>query len=371
MIRTLIAALALLTPPLDAQTRIVGDLPHKPDQPLEATPGLETEYGTVRTSEGLRLRTIVTRPLGSTGPLPTIFLTQWVSCGSVAFRPGRESEVRQLALRSGLAMIRIDRAGDGDSEGPGCAHLDFDTEVRHYREAFDQLARHPWVDGRRIVIFGSSLGANTAPLVAQGKPVAGIVVQGGGALTYLERMIGFDRLHLERGAVVPPERIHAELTKRIAFQQLYLLGRRTPAQIAAERPDLASVWASLNGTSADAHYGRPFAWHWQAAETDFLSAWLRVPAPVMVVYAGFDNFEMEHGHRLIVDARNRQRTGSTEWLLIPNAGHDLEIYADPYAAYGWRDGVKRYALFVEPVAAWMRKVTGLSSPGAAQPIRSR
>jgi len=366
MIRTLLLALALAAQPGFAQTRVVGDLPHKPDRPLEETPGLETEYGVVRTSEGLRLRTIVTRPAGTSGPLPAIFLTQWVSCGSIAFRPGRDSEVRQLALRSGLVMIRVERAGDGDSEGPGCAKLDFDTEVRHYREAFDQVSRHPWVDGRRIVIFGSSLGSTTAPLVAQGKPVAGILVQGGGALTYLERMIAFDRLQLERGGTTPPERIHAEMLKRIAFQQLYLLGRRTPQQIAAERPDLADVWSSLQGTAPDAHYGRPFAWHWQAAEKDFLSAWLRVPAPAIVVYAGFDNFELEHGHRLIAELRNRQRPGSTEYLKIPNAGHDLEIYPDPFSAYRWEGGSKRYELFVDPAIAWLRRVTGLGDqpPGS-------
>jgi predicted acyl esterase len=360
MIRVLLCALALAAQPVFAQTRVVGDLPHKPDQPLEETPGLETEYGVVRTSEGLRLRTILTRPLGRTRPLPALFVTQWVSCGSIAFRPGRDSEVGQLALRSGLAMIRVERSGDGDSEGPGCAKLDYDTEVRHYREALDQVVRHPWIDGRRIVIFGSSLGATTAPLVAQNKPVAGILVQGGGALTYLERMIAFDRLQLERSGSVPPENIHAEMHRRIAFQQLYLLDKRTPQQVAAERPELAGVWESLLGTTPDAHYGRPFAWHWQAAEKNFLAAWLRVLAPVMVVYAGFDNFEMEHGHRLIAELRNRQRSGSTEYLMIPNAGHDLELYPDPFSAYQWKDGAKRYELFLEPAIKWMRRIVGFS-----------
>ena len=51
-----------------------------------------------------------------------------------------------LASQSGMVLIRVDRAGTGDSEGPACDRLDYDTEVRHYREAFDQLARHAWVD---------------------------------------------------------------------------------------------------------------------------------------------------------------------------------------------------------------------------------
>jgi pimeloyl-ACP methyl ester carboxylesterase len=340
-----------------AQSRIEGDLPRRDARPLEATPGLETLYGTVRTSEGLRLRSIVTRPAGVRAPLPAIYLVQWVSCGSTEWRPDRDNALKQLATRSGLAFVRIERAGTGDSEGGPCSALDYDTELRHYREAFDQIARHPWIDGKRIVIFGSSLGATLAPLVAQRKPVAGVLVQGGGAVTYLERMIGFDRLQLERAGQFRPEQIHQEMLRRIAFHQHYLIGRKTPTQVTAAHPELAGVWESLLGTAAGDHYGRPFAWHWQAADKDFLSAWLKITAPVMVVYGEYDRFETRHGHRLIVDAVNAQRPGSATWLEIAGAGHDLAIYPSAEAAYREEGGVRRLDLFVEPVLAWLQRVT--------------
>src|SRR5687768_15124614 len=129
---TLVLALAVLAAPAAAADPL-GGLPRRNGAPLEATPGLDTDHGAVRTSDGYRLRSLVTRPAGASGRLPAIFLTQWVSCGSIEFRPNRESSLRALALRSGLAMIRVERAGSGDSEGPPCARLDYDTEVRHYR----------------------------------------------------------------------------------------------------------------------------------------------------------------------------------------------------------------------------------------------
>ena len=161
--------LALLAAsPLQAQSaRIVGDLPRKETRPLQAMAGLETEYGSVRTSDGYRLRTILTRPAGSTGRRPALFLAQWVSCGSLDVAADRPGLLQDIARQSDMVFIRVERAGTGDSEGPPCNALDFDTEVRHYREALDRLSGHAWVDPGRLELFGSSLGSVTAPLVAR------------------------------------------------------------------------------------------------------------------------------------------------------------------------------------------------------------
>lgn len=356
MTRTLAFLFALLPATLAAKTEIVGDLPRKASFAAEDTAGLDTRYEVVRAANGSRLRAILTRPQGATARLPAILLTQWVSCGSIEFRPERDSDLRRIARQSGMVLIRIERAGTGDSEGPGCDKLDYNTEVADYRAALDQLARHPWVDPGRIIVYGSSLGSTVAPLVARGRKVAGVIVQGGGAVTYLERMIGFDRLNLERSGKFTPDQVGRETIRRIRFQMSYLLEKKTPEEVAAAQPDLAGVWESLLGTGEKPHYGRPYAWHWQAAEQDWLGAWATIDAPVMVVFGEYEQFEMRHGHRLIVDTVNRLRPNSATWLEIPKAGHDLEIYPDQYAAYRFEGGDARPGLFVEPVVRWMKTV---------------
>jgi len=339
-----------------AQARLVGDLPRREAKALESLAGVETEYRSVRMSEGIRLRTIVTRPSGVAVRLPAIFHTQAVSCGSLELPADRPTMLGELARRSGMVLIRVERAGTGDSEGPACSALDYDTEVRHYREAFEQLARHPWVDDNRIFIYGSSLGSTTAPLVAQGKKVAGIVVQGGGALTYLERMINFDRLYLERSGRYAPEKIHDEMIKRIAFHQLYLLGRKIPEQVVAERPALAGLWQTIRGgAEAPPHYGRPYAWHWQAAQKNFLDAWTKIDAPVLVAYAEFDQFEPLQSHKVIVDTVNRLRPGTAQLVVLDNIDHSLRRFPDEFAAYREEGGESGREALLVPMIAWLKE----------------
>jgi pimeloyl-ACP methyl ester carboxylesterase len=324
-----------------------------PPLPLEADADLDLDYGALRTGDGAHLRTIVSRPAGSSAPLPALFFVQWVSCGSIEGRAA--APLKALARRAGMALIRVERAGAGDSLGPACYELDYDTELRHYREALDALRRHPWVDSARIVVYGSSLGATLAPLVAQDRPVAGLLVQGGGALTYAERMIGFDRLFLERSGVAPDE-IDRRMRESIAFHAEYLLRGKTPERIARERPDLAGVWARTRGTGDGVHYGRPYAWHQQAAAKDFLAAWAAIEAPVFVVYGEYDQFETRHGHALIVETLNRLRPGSATLLEIAKADHELELYASAQDAYAYRDGRAAPELFLEPAAAWLKRI---------------
>lgn len=359
MMRVTVAALLALTASAAlAEARLVGDLPRKDGKALVDLPGLETEYGQVRTSEGTRLRTILTRPAGSSGRLPAILLAQWVSCGSLDFGADRQNELRIIADRSGMVFVRLERSGSGDSEGAPCSELDYDTEVRHYREAFDQIARHPWVDPDRIIIFGSSLGSTTAPLIAEGRKVAGVVVQGGGAVTYLERMINFDRLYLERSGKYSPAQIQEEMMRRIPFHVEYLVNGKTPEQIEREHPELRGVWQSIRGGAEDPpHYGRPYAWHQQAAKKDFLEAWTKVSAPVLVIHGEYDQFEPRHGHELIVETLNRLRPGSATFIEVPKADHNIDVYASAEDAYANRDPTVRRELLAQPIIDWTRRVT--------------
>lgn len=318
--------------------------------------GVNTRYGAFETSDGAVLRTALSRRDGLDGPLAVVALIQWVSCGVVT----DEMRPELLAVLEALpvAIIRVERTSSGDSEGPACHELDYDTEIRHYTEALLDLAGDPWVDRSRIYLYGSSLGATEAPLVAQtlkrnGLQVAGLMVQGGGGITYLERMITFDRINLERREGRDFRAIHEGMNARIQFQVEYLGKGRHPDEIAGDGPTMEQVRGDILGLGKYDHYGRPFAWHQQAARRDFLEAWLAAAAPTLVAYAEFDQFEGLHGHRVIVEVLNREYPGLAEFVLLPHINHFNEFHTDADQAYFRAKGVSAITLWASHMVDWL------------------
>lgn len=361
LVLVLLSSLPAAMTPAAAEVFVSGDLPRRGDRPFESVEGVDSHYGVHETADGARLRTIVTVPSGAAGPLPAIYFTQWVSCGSIEIGGSVSSRILEaLARDSGRALVRVERAGTGDSTGPACSELDYDTELAHYRSAYLALGDSPLVDDGDVVVYGSSLGSTTAPLLAaalleQGVGITGLMVQGGGALTYLERMIRFDRRYLERKADATPGAIHEEMQDRVRFQLAYLADRRHPDEVAKDSPAMAEVRQDILGMGAEDHYGRPFAWHQQAARHDFLAAWLTVARPTLVIYGEFDQYESRHGHRLIAEALNRAQPGLADYVELPHTGHSNRIYPDVLAAYQGRDGVAAPMVISRVMLDWLAR----------------
>src|SRR5204862_1262354 len=74
---------------------------------------------------------------------------------------------------AGVASVRVERSGIGDSQGPSCTRVDFETELLGYRAGLRLIQSCGWADGRRIFAFGHSLGAMVPPLLAEAGARAG------------------------------------------------------------------------------------------------------------------------------------------------------------------------------------------------------
>ncbi len=329
----------------------------------ESIPGVSSHYVEVQVADGARLQSIIALPEGTSSPLHPVLFTQWVSCGSLEYREGSNSRelLAAIARDSGLALIRVERTAL-DGTGPACEDLDYDTEVAHYVDAFSQLLEDPRIDASRIYVYGSSLGSTTAPLVArqlqdEGFDIAGIMVQGGGAVTYYERMFNFERIYLERRpSDVAPADIHSEILLRAKFQYEYLVNNRHPDDVAEDSAEMTRIRNDILGMGPTDQYGRPYAWHQQAAKHNFLAAWAELDAPVLVVFNAFDQFETRHGHKLIVDTVNRLRPGSATFVERPNIGHSDNRYTTIEDAYAFREGTPAWRESAEIMLRWLREL---------------
>ena len=340
-----------------AESALIGDLPRRENRPLEEIAGLDSRYSVLRLPDGKRLRTILTRPEGTTGRLPAILFVQWLSCDSVEL-PAKQQDgwsrmLRRLAQESGFVMMRTEKPGVGDSEGD-CAALDYDTELSIHRAALAALRRSADVDPERIVIFGASMGGNYAPLVAADENLAGVMIWGGGAKSWYERMLGFERRAKEFGAV-PAAELDTYMRSLERFLLAYLLDAEDPARIAREQPALAGVWEKIVGTGPDTHYGRPLAFHQQAAAKDWAAAWERVDAPVLALYGEYDWFEDAEAHRLVADIANRRGAGRGEFAVIHATDHHFDRFKSAGDAFRGEGGVNNADAVVSVMLRWLRE----------------
>jgi dienelactone hydrolase len=265
--------------------------------------------------------------------------------------------MRRLIMESNLLWFRTEKAGVGDSQGPACAKLDYETELAHHRAAFDALRRRSDVDPKRIVVYGASMGSNYAPLVAADQEVAGVVVWGGGAHTWFERMMRFERNALALRAGNDAQALVPEVNARARYFSRYLLDGEAPAAIARSDPELATVWSRIVGTDPNGtHYGRPAAFHQQAQRQNWTGAWARVRSPVLVLFGEYDWFESRDAAATIADVVNRQRPGTASLQVFPGLDHHFTRFPTAAAAFAGQGGAENAAPVVESVLAWLRRL---------------
>jgi pimeloyl-ACP methyl ester carboxylesterase len=309
-----------------------------PTLPKEKIEGLDVVYGSVTSERGHRVRTVLTKPVGASGRLPGLFLVGWLSCDSVEFPIGEPDGfarlLREVMTRSGFVVMRMDKPGVGDSEGPACADTDFETELAAYRAAFRTFAASPEVDPKRIVVMGMSNGGGFAPLVVRDVPVAGFIVSGGWGKTWLEHMLEIERRRLSLSGAEPGE-VSRQMKGMAELYDLYLNGRRTPGEIIKERPRLAPLW-----DDEPAHqYGRPAAFYQQLQDANLAAAWQKVSAPVLSIHGEYDWIMSREDHELIVAWVNRNRPGAGRFVSIPKMDHGYMRYPSAEAAFRGEGGV--------------------------------
>jgi pimeloyl-ACP methyl ester carboxylesterase len=241
-----------------------------------------------------------------------------------------------LAGRSGFVTYRVDKPGTGESGGPKCGDLDFNTELEAYRTAFAAMQKLPFVDPARIYMMGFSNGGGFAPLVAGSTPVRAYAIFSGWYKTWYEHMIEHERRRMKLSGVAEPE-INARMKKYATFYDLYLNGRQTPRQIIAAHPEFKEIWYD----EPEHQYERPSVFYHQLQALDLAEAWSKVDVPVLAVHGDYDWVMSGEDYQLLVEAANARHPQSAQFVSWPKADHGLYTHATAQKAFG-RDPDHKY-----------------------------
>jgi pimeloyl-ACP methyl ester carboxylesterase len=85
------------------------------------------------------------------------------SVESIPCRPGRYVRIIDEFAHHGFVTMRVDKPGQGDSEGGPTHDMDFETELNGYGQTLMALKGLDFVDPDNVIIFGHSMGGMMGP----------------------------------------------------------------------------------------------------------------------------------------------------------------------------------------------------------------
>lgn len=275
----------------------------------------------VVTPEG-RLRAIYTVP-DAAGPFSLIVFLPGGAWTSVEHPLAPDHPTRRLIAElthAGFATLRIERSGMGDSEGPPCTEVGFETELAGYAAALADSGRQPFVAAGRTLLFGTSLGARVAPLIADDS-VSSAIVFGASARSWHETLLGSTRRQAELSGLAG-DALETYVARMARLQELVLRHGRTPEQAFEEDPALRELPSAVRGWYAgDRVFGRVARFHQELERADCASAWRRFGRPVLALAGEHDFIASFEEAREIVDLVQHPESGAFE---VPGTDHHFK-----------------------------------------------
>jgi hypothetical protein len=283
--------------------------------PYESDAGLTTRYGTVMANDSLR-RTLTTAPQALAGRAAGVLLIGGIGCYSIDVGNRPQDAYMRLThdlARAGFVTMRVEKSGVGDSQGPPCSQVDFDSEMRGYAAALHALQRDPQVDPARVYLLGHSIGTIVAPALAIANRVAGVIVLEAVGRDWPEYEIRNLRRDLELDGETAARTDLAVIEKAQCMERLFF-ERQTEAAIEQTMP----TCKAHNGI-----YPASVAYMRQVAQLNVIEPWAHLQVPVLAIY-GTSDFETEIAdHQRIVDVVNAAHAGTATLVVLPAMSHGL------------------------------------------------
>lgn len=281
----------------------------------------ETIYDACSFGDG-SIRMIINKPKG-TGPFPTIFFIPGYSCYSLD-NIGQHPYglIAQLLAEAGFVVIRTEKLGEGDNfNTPDCRAVGFYTEVDGFEAGLIKTKTLAYVDQANLYIFGHSLGAMQAPLLASRQSVKGVIVEGTSGDSWFEYILAMFRF---QNPITGMDYAENEDLIQTATPLLYeyLVLKKTPAELAKNEAYKDILVNLMQYDGGDLIWDRHYSYWQELQDFNQPEAWKKADTYALILRGSgdFEAFSTEQ-HQAIANLINFYHPGKADFLLLPNTDH--------------------------------------------------
>jgi uncharacterized protein len=316
-------------------------------QAQETNPDFDVLYRPV-TIDHAQYQTIVTKPKAA-GQYPAVLLVGGLGCYSLDHLKPDDAYAHLLygLTRRGYVTMRVEKNGEGQSQGPPCdsPQSDLYLAVRRSLAGLNLLAESDFVDPHRIFIFAHSIGPLEGVLVAQKFPLRGFIA----AETIGKSWFEYSLENLRRQTLLFSPYDEADRAVRVAEKcyHLFLVDKLPPDQILKDRPDCRDYVGT---------FGVSYTYLQQIADLDLAAEWKKVDVPVMVTWGTSDPTTTAEENQYLVDAINSFHPGRATYAEFQGMGHGLDLSPSPRA---WLEAIGKHQHgefdqeFLDRVDVWL------------------
>jgi uncharacterized protein len=268
-----------------------------------------------------RRRTIITH-LQSEGRHPAVLIVGGLGCYSLdgALNENRGyGPILSALVKEGFVTMRVEKTGEGDSEGPACTDpkATAELEAAGYAAALDALRSYNFVDPNEIFVFAHSLGPLLASLALPGQNVRGVIA----AETIGRSWFEYTQENVRRQSALvgePLDQVDTDVRENVRCAYHFYLQHQSADEVAK----LGNTCKEMIASNA----GMPDSYMQQIGDINLAKQWKQIAAPVLVIYGTSDPATSADEGRYLVDIINSFHPGTATYREIAGMGHDFGRY---------------------------------------------
>lgn len=299
----------------------------------ETSDAYDVIYDEVKWKDGY-LRVIINKPKTEGEHKAILFIPGYMcySLDNIGKHP--YGQLVDKLSKKGYVVMRVEKPGEGDNTNtPDCSEIGFNTECDAFAKGFEKLKTYDYVDTSNIFIFGHSMGAKEAPVLAAKYQPKGIILCGTTSVSWFEYIIAMFRFQNIITGVdyVENEKIVKEITP-LLFK--LLIEKQTPSKLAKNKQydSLLTAWMEYDG--GEHVWARNYKFWQELQDVDQPTLLKNFNGYVLAVRGSgdFEAFSTEE-HQEIADVVNKYHPDHGTFKLIPNMDHAFAKSNTPEESY--------------------------------------